>query len=93
MPFHLNAFSTAPRYSAKQAIAEGLPFDVGHGKPQPAGGFPRVEHRQNVGMLERGCELDFSKEALRADRRREFGMEHLERYRAVVPEIVREVDR
>ena len=44
-------------------------------------------------MLEPGGELDLALEALGAEAGGELGMEHLERDRPVVPEVLREVDR
>ena len=43
-------------------------------------------------MLEPGGELDLAEEALGAERGGELGMEHLERDRAVVPEVLGQVD-
>ena len=53
----------------------------------------RVEHREDVGVLQPGGEADLALEALGAEGGGELGMEHLERDRAVVPEVAREVDR
>ena len=44
-------------------------------------------------VLEPGGELDLAQEALGAERIGELGVEHLERDRAVVPEVLREPDR
>jgi hypothetical protein len=44
-------------------------------------------------VLEACRELDLVLEALRAERRREFAVEDLERYEAVVLEIAGQVDR
>ena len=44
-------------------------------------------------MLEPGGDADLALEPLGAERRGELRMEHLERDRAVVPEVLREVDR
>ena len=44
-------------------------------------------------MLEAGGDLDFGEEALRAERRGELRLEHLERDVAIVLEVVSEVDR
>ena len=43
-------------------------------------------------MLEPGGEPDLALEALGAERRGELGVQHLERDRPVVPQVVREVD-
>ena len=44
-------------------------------------------------MLELGGELDLAEEALGADDRGELGVHHFERDRAVVSEVVGEIDR
>jgi hypothetical protein len=49
--------------------------------------------REYVRVLEAGRQLDLVLEAPRAERRRELGMEDLERYEPVVLEIAGEVDR
>ena len=70
-----------------------LALDVGHGVVgQPIGGA-RVEQRQDVGVLEPGGDLDFAKEALRPQRLSQGGMQHLERHRALVPEVLGQVHR
>ena len=56
-------------------------------------GLAGVVDREDVGMLEPGGEPDLALEALGAERGGELGMEHLERDRAVVPEVLGEVDR
>ena len=60
---------------------------------KPTGGFARVVHRQDVRVLEAGRELDLVLEPLGAERRRDVGVEDLERYEAVVLEIAGQVDR
>ena len=44
-------------------------------------------------MLQVGRDLDFVQKALRAERRRDLRLEHLERDLPVVPEIVSQVHR
>ena len=56
-------------------------------------GFARVEHGEDVGVLQPGGEPDLAQEALRAERGGELGVQHLERDLAVVLEVVREIDR
>jgi hypothetical protein len=50
-------------------------------------------YSQDVGMLKAGGELDLSLEALGAEAGCELGQQDLERDRAIVPEIMGEVDR
>ena len=78
---------------APQAVAETLPFDEGHGEPELPGGFPGVMNSEDMGVLQAGGEPDFTLEAFGAERRRQLGVQHLEGDRAVVPEVVGEVDR
>ncbi len=78
---------------APKPAAQALALDVGHREPQPAGGVARVVDRQEVGMLEPGGEPDLPEEALGAERRRQLGMEHLERDRPLVPQVLDEVHR
>ena len=44
-------------------------------------------------MIESSRELDLALKAIRPEARGKLRVEHLERYRAIVPEIAREVDR
>ena len=80
-------------FLAREPVAEAFAFDEGHGEPELAGRLARVEHREDVRMLEPGGELDLAQEPLGAQRRGELGVQHLERDGAVVPQVVREVDR
>ena len=76
---------------ALQPVAQALALDVGHRVPEPACCLARVEHGQDVRVLEPGRGLDLAQEALRAEHRAEFGVEHLERDGPVVPEVAGEV--
>ena len=76
---------------ALQPVAQALALDVGHRVPEPACCLARVEHGQNVRMLEPGRGLDLAQEALRAEHRAEFGVEHLERDGPLVPDVASEV--
>src|SRR4051794_21660413 len=71
-----------------EAGPKGLPFNVRHGKPEPARCFTGVEYREDVGVLEPGGELDLSEESLRPQRLGQLGMKHLEGNRPVVSEVV-----
>ncbi len=48
-----------------ETSAERLTLDVGHGEPEPADGFARVVHWEDVGMLQPGRDLDLPEKALR----------------------------
>ena len=52
-----------------------------------------VEDRENVRVVEPGGEVDLAEKPLGTQGGSQFGVEHLERDRSVVPEIAREVDR
>ena len=78
---------------AFQPIAERLAFHEGHREPQLTGGFSRIVHRQDVGMLQACGEHDLALKPLGAEHRRDLGMEQLERDRAVMLQVVGEIDR
>jgi hypothetical protein len=46
--------------------------------------------REDMGMLQTGSQLDLTLEAIGAERQSELGMEHLERDRPIVAEVVGE---
>jgi hypothetical protein len=77
----------------EQSLPQRLALDVRHRVPQLAGGFARVEHREDMQMLQAGCEPDLPQKALGAERLRELGAEYLERHRPIVPDIVSQVHR
>ena len=54
---------------ARQALAEGFAVHEGHDVVEEAVGGPRIEQRQEVGVLQLGHGLDFAHEALGAERR------------------------
>jgi hypothetical protein len=74
-------------------VAQALPLDVGHGEPELAGGLARVEHGEDVRMLEPCDGADLALKALRAKARRELGMQDLEGDQPIVLDVAREVDR
>ena len=79
-------------FLAIQPRAQALPLDERHDvKEQPAY-LSTVEEREEVRMLEVRRDFDLAEEPVGAEDGGEFGVEHLERDAAVVPEIVREVD-
>ena len=75
-----------------QSASERLALDERHREPEMAAGLTGVEHRQDVGMLQPRGEADLALEPLGAERDGQLRMEHLERDRAVVLEVVREKD-
>ena len=58
---------------------------------RPAVRRPAVMHRHDVGMLQAGGELDLAEESVGAEGLGQFRMEHLERHRPVVAEVVSEI--
>ena len=87
-------FVQRQRALAAKSLAQRLALDVGHGVPQPAvGQRARVEHGEDVRVLQPGRDLDLALEPLGAVRRDQLGVQHLERDGSVVAEVVREVDR
>ena len=77
---------------ARDSVAQGLALDVRHGEPEMPAGVARIEDGEDVRMLESCGELDLAKEALGSQARRQLGMEHLERHRPLVPEVLGEED-
>jgi hypothetical protein len=63
---------------APQPATQRLPFDVGHHVEEEAFGFPRVEERQEMRVLQVGRELDLSEESLPAQHSPQLRAEHLE---------------
>jgi hypothetical protein len=70
------------------AVAEGLALDVRHDVEQEAVGLAGIEQRQDVWMLEVGCDLDLGQKAFSP-----FRLQDLEGHFAVVLEVVGQVDR
>jgi hypothetical protein len=75
------------------AVAEGLALDVRHDVEQEAVGLAGIEQRQDVWMLEVGCDLDLGQKAFSPDNRSQFRLQDLEGHFAVVLEVVGQVDR
>lgn len=78
--------------SKRKTLAEGLARHIRHRIPEPAAAVPRIVDGQNVRVLQAGGDANFLEEAGRAQGRSQLGMEKLQRDRAIVLEIVREVD-
>ena len=77
---------------AAEPVAEALALDERHGEPEAAGGLAGVVDGQDVRVLEPGGEVDLALEALGAERGGELGEQDLEGDRAVVAEVVGQVD-
>ena len=75
-----------------EQVAQGAAFDVRGDVIKEAVRLARVVQRQQVGMMEPRGHLDLAQKALGAEHLGEPLLQHLERDRAVVPEVAREVD-
>jgi hypothetical protein len=73
-----------------QTMPQRFPFDVRHDVVQQPVRAPRVEQRQQVGMLEIGGNPDLAQEPLGPEHRAELRIEHLEGDRSLVPNVSRE---
>ena len=80
-------------FLARQAVAQGFPFDVRHDVIEEAGRGAGVVQRQDVGMLQPGGGLDLAQKPLGAERRGELGVEDLDRHRSVVLQVLRQKHR
>ena len=78
---------------AREPLPERFPLDIRHDEVEEAAGLAGVVERQDVGMLQAGCDLDLAEETLAAERGGELGPQHLERHLAPVPEVLGEVHR
>ena len=82
-----------------QPTPERLPVDERHREPEEVrravlrSHGAAVEDREDVGVLEAGGEADLALEAIGAEGGGDLGVEDLERDRAVVPQVLREIDR
>jgi len=77
----------------RQSLAQALALDVRHGEPQLSTRFARVEHGEDVRVLQPGGIADFALEAIGTERGGKVGVEYLQGHRSVVPQVVREIDR
>ena len=75
-----------------EPVTERLALDERHGEPQPAGALARVEHGEDVRMLQPGGQLDLPLEPLGAERGRQLGMEHLQGDGALVAKVLGQVN-
>ena len=78
---------------AVEPRAERFTFDERHDVKQQPLRLTAVEERQEVRMLQVGRDPDLGQEAFDAEHGAEFRVEHLDGDRAVVADVVRQVDR
>ncbi len=76
-----------------EEIPQGFALHVGHGVEQKSLRLPGVVQRQYAGMMQTGSDLDLAQEAVGADDRRQFGLQHLERHLAAVLQVLGQIDR
>ena len=76
---------------ACEPIAQRLTIHEWHHVKQEAVYVAGIVQRQDVRMLQAGRGLDLGEKSFGAKRRREIGVQHLERHLAAVPEIAREI--
>ena len=88
-----SASSTESCRSRRSRSRSDLALDEGHGEPELPGGLAGVVDREDVRVLQAGGGLDLALEAVGAERLGQLGMEHLERDRPLVPEVVGQKDR
>ena len=68
---------------ARQSVAQGLPGNEGHHVEEQIALRPGAEHREDVGVLQVGGELDLLLEARLAHLARELGRQQLDHHGAV----------
>jgi hypothetical protein len=78
---------------ARQARAKRFALDIGHDVIQEVASLSGIVERKDVRVNEPGGDLDLAQEALASDQARDIRAEDLERDRAAVAEIARNVDR
>jgi hypothetical protein len=74
------------------ARAQRFAVDERHDVEERAAHLSRIEERKNIRMLEIGRDANLGEKTLGAEHGTDLGIENLERYRAMVSEIAREVD-
>src|SRR5437867_2863239 len=74
-----------------QPRPERFPLDQGHGVPEQSLATARVEHRENVGMLEATGQPDLPLESLYTQACGQLRAQHLESHRAIMPEVVGDI--
>ena len=77
---------------AVQPVAQRFAFDERHHVVEHSAGFAGIVQRHDVRMLEIRRRPDLGEKSLRAERRREVGMQHLERDLPVVAYVLGEIN-
>jgi hypothetical protein len=77
----------------RESIAERLALDVGHHVKEETTCLAGVVERQDVRVLQVSGDLDLVQEPLGAKHGGKFGVQHLDGDLAVVPDVVRKIDR
>ncbi len=77
---------------ALQPVAQRLALHVGHDVVQDACGFAGVVDGDDVGVIERGGDLDLAQEPLGAECRGELGSHDFDGYLAAVLQVLGEMD-
>ena len=75
-----------------EAPAERCALHIGHHIEQKPIGLPRLEQRQDVRRLQLRGDVDLAQEAFGADGLRELRAKHLDRDKATMLDVAREVD-
>ena len=78
---------------AVEPVPQRLALDVRHHIVQESVGSPRIEQREEIGMLEVRRNADLAQEPLGAEHRAEVGAQKLERDVPVVSEVASEIHR
>src|SRR5918993_616015 len=76
-----------------EALCQRLTIDIGRRVEGDTFRFAGAEHRQDIGMLERGRDPDFPLEALGSKKGHEVRTEYLYCHKTVLLEIAGEIDR
>jgi hypothetical protein len=72
---------------------KGHALDERHGVPEETDGLAGVVERQDVRVIEAGCQMDLTEETLRAEHWRHFRTQDLQRHLPPVLQVSGEIDR
>ena len=78
---------------AFETLTEGLALHIRHDVEEEIVGFPRVEEREDMGVLQTSRRLDFGEEAVSPDCRGQLRLQDLQRNLAPMFEVLGQVDR
>ena len=76
----------------RQPVPQGLPLDVRHGVVDQVVDLVRIVEGQDMRVMEARGDLDLAQESRGSHVRGQFGAEHLQGDRAIVLEVVGEID-